>query len=170
MVGEWSDVISGIKAARPGLDDLMARCAVGGIDAVVIVKLDRIGRSVLNIVSLVQKLTAMGVGLVCTSQGIDTRKDNPAGKMMLGVMASFAEFERDILRERTRAGLRVARKNGKVLGRPSPTLVADPARSEIIAAWLVEGGRGVRELAKRLGGVSVATAAKLANQTKLVAT
>jgi DNA invertase Pin-like site-specific DNA recombinase len=155
---EYSDVISGAKAERSGLDALLERCALGGVDAVVVVKLDRLGRSLLNVIGLVQKLKDMGTSVVCTSQGIDTRDDNPCGKMMMAVLAACSEFERNLIVERTKAGLRAARARGKVLGRPSEKLVADwPA---VVAAWHAEtGGRGLRRLALRLGGVSTATAA-----------
>lgn len=164
VVGEWTDVISGAKADRPGLAALMDACAVGGIDAVVVVKLDRLGRSVLNVVGLVQRLKEMDVAVICTSQGIDTRDSNPCGKMILSVMAAFAEFERDIIRERTKAGLASARAQGRVGGQASPVLAAlGPERTALIVAeWRAQGGRGLRRLARMLGGVAVNTAARLA--------
>lgn len=169
VVGEYTDTISGSKAARPGLDALLAACRAGGIDAVCVVKLDRLGRSVINVVTLIAELEAMEVAVICTSQGIDTRASNPCGKMQYQIIAAVAEFEREIIRERTRAGLAVARAKGKQLGRPSPTLIAEPQRSEVIATWRAEGGTGLRDLAIRLGGVSVATAARFASQTPRVA-
>lgn len=164
MAAEFSDIYSGAKAVRPGLDALLARCALGGIDAVCVVKLDRLGRSLINVVGLVRNLAGMGVATICTSQGIDTRESSPCGKMIMGVMAAFAEFERDIIRERTVAGLKVARANGRVLGRPSAALVGVDVPA-VIALWEDEcGGIGLRELARRLGGVSVSTAKKLADK------
>lgn len=157
---EFSDTISGGTSSRPGLDALVDRCSLGGIDAVVTVKLDRLGRSVLNVVSLVQRLKDMGVALICTSQGIDTRDENPCGKLIMGVLASCAEFEKSIIQERTRAGLRAAKARGKTLGRPSAKLI--PEWQATVAQWRDEGGKGVRELAKRLGGVSTSTASRLA--------
>lgn len=166
VTGEFSEVLSGAKAARPGLDAMLARCSAGGVGAVLVVKLDRLGRSVLNVVQLVEKLDAMKVGVVCVSQGIDTREGSSCGRMILGVMAAFAQFERDLIRERTRAGLRAARAAGKVLGRMS--VLAPPEvnqRALVVDAWRNEtGGRGVRRLAKMLGGVSLATAAKWAKE------
>jgi putative DNA-invertase from lambdoid prophage Rac len=161
---EFSDVLSGGRAVRPGLDLLLERCAAGGVDAVVVVKLDRLGRSLLNVVGLVRRLADMGVAVVCSSQGIDTRASNPCGKMILSVMAAFAEFEKDIIRERTVAGLVAARARGSVLGRPSPTLVAEAARGPIVATWLA-GGRvgGLRGLAVSLGGCSPNTASAVVN-------
>ncbi len=161
---EYSDVISGGTAARPGLDALLERCARGGIDAVLAVKIDRLGRSVLNVVGLIERLEKMGVGVICPGQGIDTRKDNPCGRMQYQIIAAVAEFEKSMIRERTKAGLRVARANGKVLGRPSVKAVPVEQRAGVISQWKIEGGVGVRELAARLGGVSIATAAKWAKE------
>lgn len=152
VAAEYSDVISGTKAVRPGLKALLERCAASPKpDLVLVVKLDRLGRSVINVVTLVQKLSSLGVAVLCTSQGIDTRKSNPCGALILSIMAAFAEFERDIIRERTCAGLNVARAAGKTLGRPSPTLVAESERPEIFASWEI-GGRvgGYRGLASLL--------------------
>lgn len=165
VVGEWSDVISGGRASRPGLDALVEKCALGGIEAVVVVKLDRLGRSVLNVVGLVGRLQKMGVAVVCSSQGIDTRDSNPCGKMILSVMAAFAEFEKDIIRERTVDGLKAARARGSVLGRRSPTLCAESERKDRVRQW-AEGGRagGVRGLGKLLGGCSSETAARMAKE------
>jgi DNA invertase Pin-like site-specific DNA recombinase len=160
-VGEYSDVMGGGKAERPGLDRMLDEVVGLHAEAVVVVKLDRLGRSLLNVAQLVARLEGAGVALVCTSQGIDTRRDNPCGRLQMNVLAAVAEFERSLIRERTRAGLAVARANGKVLGRPSVRL--DPNFGGVIASWRKEtGGVGVRDLAKRLGGVSTATAARLA--------
>lgn len=158
-VGEFVDIISGARAARPGLDSLLERCKTGGVDAVCAVKLDRLGRSVINVVTLIASLEALGVAVICTSQGIDTRAVNPCGKMQYQIIAAVAEFEREIIRERTRAGLAVARKNGKVLGRPSPTLVPEDKRAAIVQSWREENcAGGLRGLANRLGGCSPSTA------------
>ena len=167
-IEEFSDVLSGAKAKRPGLDALLERCALGGVDLVLVVKLDRLGRSVINVVGLVKELAEMGVAVVCTSQGIDTRKSNPCGALILSIMAAFAEFERDIIRERTVAGLVAARAAGKVLGQPSPTLIQKEAREPIIRAWL-DGGRkgGLRALALALR-CSPMTARRLANELPAV--
>lgn len=166
VVGEYSDILSGARAARPGLDAMMARCEAGGIGAVLVVKIDRLGRSVLNVVTLVERLDAMKVGVVCTSQGIDTREGSACGRMILGVMLSFAAFERDLIRERTRAGLRAAKARGSVVGRVSAVApVGEHERRAVVGEWRAKtGGKGVRLLARMLGGVSTATAAKWATE------
>lgn len=162
VVAEFGDVMSGGKAERPGIDGMLRDCVALGAQAVVVVKMDRLGRSLLSVAQLIGKLDEMGVALICTSQGIDTRKDNPCGRLQMNVLAAVAEFERSLIRERTRAGLAVARANGKVLGRPSKALCANVP--EVVRAWRTDtgGGVGVRDLAKRLGGVSTNTAARLA--------
>lgn len=166
VVGEWSDIMSGAKAARPGLDALLARVeGGGGVEAIVTVRLDRIGRSVLNVAALCERLDAAGVGLICTAQGIDTRKSNPAGSLLRNLMAAFAEFERATIRERTKEGLVAARARGKVLGRRSKKLVPEDGQKAAVAQWettLRHGG--LRALAWSLGGVSPMTAQKIARK------
>jgi putative DNA-invertase from lambdoid prophage Rac len=162
IYAEYSDVISGAKAQRPGLDALLEKAGTE-FSTVLAVKLDRLGRSVLNVVTLVQQLKKQNCSVICTSQGIDNRDENPCGKMIMGIMASMAEFERDLIRERTKAGLRATKAKGTILGRPSTVL--KPNHAEIIAAWKsepIETRPGYRVLAERLGGVSPMTARKLA--------
>jgi DNA invertase Pin-like site-specific DNA recombinase len=160
---EYRDVISGSKAERPGLTKMLAACRRGGVGAVVCVKLDRLGRSLINVVSLIADLEKMGVAVVCTSQGIDTRADNPCGRVTIAILAAISEFERNLVRERTIAGLAAARKRGSILGRPSVLLPEDWKKR--LAAWRKEtGGVGVRELARRINGISSSTAAKLARE------
>ncbi len=167
-VGEWSDVLSGARAERPGLDALIQKCRAGGIDAVAVVKLDRLGRSVINVVTLIAELERLGVAVICTSQGIDTRSANPCGKMQYQIIAAVAEFEREIIRERTKAGLRAARARGSVLGRVSVKLVARDQVPGICKQWDSEDRPGgVRGLAVRLGGCSGSTAARLAKEAGL---
>src|SRR6478752_3199158 len=89
--GEFTDVMSGTKAARPGLDSLVASAKAGGIEVILVVKLDRLGRSLINVIRLIEELDAAGVAVICTSQGIDTRKDSPCGRMILQIMAAFSE-------------------------------------------------------------------------------
>ncbi len=165
VVAEFSDVLSGARAARPGLEALEARCAHGDVGAVVVVKLDRLGRSVLNVLALVRRLDEAGVAIICTSQGIDTRASSPCGRMIMGVMAAFAEFEKDVIRERTVAGLAAARARGRVLGKPSKALAGCPDVPGQVRAWRETGKvGGLRGLARLLGGCSVSTAARLAKE------
>lgn len=86
------------------------------IDVVLVWRLDRWGRSVTDLLATLQELEHLGVGFVSFTEALDLT--TPAGRAMAGLLAIFAEFEREILRERTRAGLAEARRNGKRLGRP----------------------------------------------------
>src|SRR5476649_2563421 len=91
------------------------------IDVVLVWRLDRWGRSVTDLLATLQELEHLGVGFVSLTEALDLT--TPAGRAMAGLLAVFAEFERDILRERTRAGLAHARENGKRLGRPATAAV-----------------------------------------------
>lgn len=160
IVGEFTDVISGSKSSRVELDKLMNAVRLRGFDAVLVVKLDRLARSLSHFAQLVAEFDKHGVALVCPGQGIDTSKANPAGRLQMHVLAAVAEFERSLIVERTKAGLAAARARGTKLGKPSKRLPAD--YEPIVKTWLDEGGAHLRELANRLGGVSVATAFRLA--------
>lgn len=162
---EITDVISGSKASRTGLDRLMAMVEAREIDAIMVVKIDRIARSLTNFVRVCALLTENKVALIIPGQGIDTSKANPCGDMQLGILAVIAQFERSLIQERTRAGLAVARAKGKTLGRPSASLPAVAEQERIVGVWRAKtGGENYRELADALGGVSTATAWKLAKK------
>lgn len=105
--------VSGKLARRPGLDACLAYLRQG--DTLVITKLDRLGRSVRNLVEEAGALGERGIDLVVLHQGIDTT--TPAGKLMFHMLAAIAEFERDLVRERTMDGLRAARARGRKGGR-----------------------------------------------------
>lgn len=168
VAGRHSDVMSGTKAVRPGLEAVIARCEAGGIDAVVVVKLDRLGRSLLNVVALIDRLAKIGTAIICISQGIDTRASNPCGRVTYQILAAVSEFERSLISERTKAGLAVARNNGKILGRPSPKLPPPAERRKIVTAWVSSRGT-YEELGAKLGGVSRATAWRVAKKMGFVA-
>jgi putative DNA-invertase from lambdoid prophage Rac len=91
------------------------------IDVVLVWRLDRWGRSVTDLLATLQELEHLGVGFVSLTEALDLT--TPAGRAMAGLLAIFAEFEREILRERTRAGLAHARENGQRLGRPATAAV-----------------------------------------------
>ena len=164
ILGEFTDVISGSKSSRASLDLLMGRVRNHDFDAVLVVKLDRLARSLSHFAQLVAEFDSHSVALVCPGQGIDTSKSNPAGRLQMHVLAAVAEFERSLIVERTKAGLAAARARGVKLGKPSKRLPDNHA--EITKAWLAEGGQQLRELATRLGGVSVSTAFRIAQQAR----
>lgn len=150
IVAEIEDTISGAKRSRAGLDRLMALVRKRAIGAVLCVKLDRLGRSLAHLAQLFSELETAGVALVIPGQGIDTSESNPMGKMMRGFLAVIAEFEREMISERTKAGLVAARVRGSKLGRPAVKL--DARQAARLKAWR-KGGRagGIRALAKSLG-------------------
>jgi len=113
------------------------------IDVVLVWRLDRWGRSVTDLLATLQELEHLGVGFVSLTEALDLT--TPAGRAMAGLLALFAEFEREILRERTRAGLAHARANGKRLGRPETAAIyADQVRK------LHRAGVSKSEIARRL--------------------
>lgn len=116
----YIDVASGASQVRPELDRLLDNLRPG--DTVVVWRLDRLGRSLRNLVEQVQGLAERGVGFRSLQESIDTT--SPGGRLVFHVFAALAEFERDLIRERTRAGLDAARARGRTGGRPS-SLSAD---------------------------------------------
>ncbi len=135
--------VSGSKDRRPALDEMMAKAKRRSFDAVAVVKLDRLARSTRHLTQLAAELEALGVDLIVTDQGIDT--STPAGRLLFNVLAAIGEFELDLVRERTRAGLRAARKRGKRLGRPKAVIPLEDARRR------VEAGESVAVVARALG-------------------
>ena len=156
----FSDVISGAKFTRAGLDEMMKLVRRGKLDTIVCFKLDRLGRSLAHLAQIVGELTSNNVSLICTSQGIDTSDDNPAGRLQLGVLMAVAEFERSIIQERVNAGLKAAKARGVRLGR-KPTL--DKHRDAVTR--LIGEGKGTREIARELD-LPVSSTAKLVKGLK----
>ena len=103
-------------ARREAREKVMEAARRREIDVVLVWRLDRWGRSVTDLLATLQELEHLGVGFVSLTEALDLT--TPAGRAMAGLLAILAEFEREILRERTRAGLAHARQNGKRLGRP----------------------------------------------------
>jgi len=110
----YQEVASGTKTARPALDELLGQLRAG--DVLVIWKLDRMGRSLKHLVELVGSLMERKVGLLSLNDPIDTT--SAQGRLVFNLFASLAEFERELIRERTQAGLSAARARGRVGGRP----------------------------------------------------
>ncbi len=108
-------------ARREARETLLEAARRREIDLVLVWRLDRWGRSVTDLLATLQELEHLGVGLVSLTEALDLT--TPAGRAMAGLLAIFAEFEREVLRERTRAGLAHARANGKRLGRPATAAV-----------------------------------------------
>ena len=115
VVDVVEDVASGAKE-RPRRQQLLDAARRRDVDVVVVWRLDRWGRSLVDLVTTLQELTGLGVGFVSLSEALDLT--TPGGRALAGMLAVFAEFERDILRERVRAGIAQARKEGRPHGRP----------------------------------------------------
>ncbi|WP_082694897.1 recombinase family protein [Mycobacterium lehmannii] len=145
----FSDVMSGARDDRPGLADLMAYVRAG--DTVVVWKLDRLGRNMLHILQTVRDLTARGVTLVSVTDGIDS--STPAGRMMIGVLGSLAEYERELIQERTALKRAASRTNGTKFGRPRKV---DDGEHIATAMRMKADGHTAKDIAKYLG-VSRAT-------------
>ena len=111
----YTDTASGATQSRPALDELLEHLRPG--DTIVVWRLDRLGRSLRHLVELVAMLEEQHVGLRSLTESIDTT--TPGGKLIFHVFAALAEFERELIRERTYAGLAAARARGRVGGRPS---------------------------------------------------
>jgi len=113
----YEDKMSGRHDVRPGLDACLKSLREG--DTLVVWKLDRLGRNLRHLIELVEKLNARDIGLkVLTGQGAAINTTKPEGKLVFGIFAALAEFERELIVERTRAGLAAARARGRKGGRP----------------------------------------------------
>ena len=109
----YSDKVSGAKADRPGLQDALEYVRQG--DCLVVWRLDRLGRSLKHLIEVVEGLESRGVGFISLQEGFDTTTSG--GKLIFQIFGALAEFERNLIRERTRAGLVAARARGRVGGR-----------------------------------------------------
>ena len=154
--------ISGAKSRedRPGFDALCKDAARRRFGMVMAWSVDRLGRSLQDLVGFLSELHALGIDLFLHQQGLDTT--TPAGKAMFQMMGVFAEFERSMIRERVNAGLRRAKAAGKTLGRRR--LENDSADRQAVAkalrADLQKGGVGIRKLAA-LHGVGIGTVLRI---------
>jgi putative DNA-invertase from lambdoid prophage Rac len=140
-----AETVSGSMAAneRPGFCKLVDKLEAG--DVLVVTKLDRLGRNAMDVRATVEGLQGLGVRLHCLALG-GMDLTSAAGKMTMGVIAAVAEFERDLLIERTQAGLQRAKAQGKMVGRPS-TLT--PKQAETVRARLA-AGEAVAVIAREL--------------------
>lgn len=143
----FCDTASGIKAMRPALEQLLGKIRPG--DVIVIWKLDRLGRSLNHLIELVNQLMGKNVGLISLQDPVDTT--NAQGRLIFNIFASLAEFERDLIVERTQAGLEAARAKGRFGGRPRG--LTDAAKRKAIAAEALytRGELSVNAIAENLG-------------------
>jgi DNA invertase Pin-like site-specific DNA recombinase len=141
--------VSGSKDRRPALDELVTDAKRRRFDVLVCWRLDRLGRNLRHLVTMLEELQSLGVAFVSLGEGIDCT--TPAGKLQLHILAALAEFERGRIRERVMAGLQRARRHGTQLGRPrkTPSTVAIPGGSVRAAAqtWGVSKSTAARWIA-----------------------
>jgi putative DNA-invertase from lambdoid prophage Rac len=144
LVGEYSDRLSGAQRSRPGLDAMMAAAEQRDFDILTVWALDRVGRSTLHTLEVVEKLDALGIHFRSYTQGaIDTT--SPTGKLVLTILAGVAEMERSQIRERVRSGLAAAKKRGVRLGQqPLEEVVVERVRA------LADSGMSVRKIADQV--------------------
>ena len=145
----FTDEASGAKADRPGLADALAFARTG--DALVVWRLDRFGRSLKDLVGRVDELRERGVGFRSLTEGVDTT--SPSGKLVFHVFGALAEFERDLIRERTMAGLASARARGRKGGRPR---AMDEEKVRVASRLMKDPEVSVAEVCRAVG-VSSAT-------------
>jgi len=144
VVREYVDEgVSGVKQSRPALDELMRDARMGLLDVVVVWRFDRFSRSVLHLVQSLEEFRALQVDFVSLSEAIDT--STPMGRMIFTITGAFAEFERNVIRERVVAGMGRARAEGKHLGRPRRIFDRDRAKE------LKASGMSLRQIAEELG-------------------
>ena len=162
----FRDVASGARASRPGLDELLAHARKG--DLIVMVRLDRLGRNLRDLLETVRTLERGGRGFKSLAENIDST--TAGGKLIFHIFASLAEFERALIRERTLAGLAAARARGRVGGRPKNTdtrkqvmamsLLADPANSVTDVCRLLKVSRSTAYRLARAGAAAAKAAKK----------
>jgi DNA invertase Pin-like site-specific DNA recombinase len=138
----FEDAASGSSRSRPGLDRALERLRAG--DTLVVWRLDRLGRSLRDLLDLAEALQSRGVALRSLSDHIDT--STAAGRMLYAVLGAVAQFERDVMRERTTAGLAAAKRRGERLGR-RPALTPAQVRE---ARAMLERGEGAAHVARVL--------------------
>lgn len=147
--------ISGSKEKRPGLDAMMRDARRRRFDALLVWRLDRLGRSLRHLVNLLDELHHLSVAFVALNQGIDTT--TPAGRLQMHMLAAFAEYERASIQERVRAGLARVRASGQILGRPRAAGPFD----RLVAGDVTDQSHAA---AARTLGVSVASVKRWRNQ------
>lgn len=144
VVGEYTDHgISGSRESRPQLNRLMADAQQRRFDAVMVWKVDRFGRSLRHLVNALAELGALGVAFISLRDNMDL--STPSGRLMFAVIGAMAEFERSLIQERVRAGLRNAKAKGQQLGRPHRIVDRDTILR------LKAEGSSLRQIAEQLG-------------------
>ena len=142
----FTDVISGATTERPGLSEAMSYIREG--DSLVVWKLDRLGRSLKHLIDTISELNTRNIGFKSITENIDTTTSG--GKLIFHIFGALAEFERDIIRERTKAGLAAARARGRTGGRPKVKTLDTPRKVAIAQALYNDKKNAIVDICKTL--------------------
>ena len=142
----FTDTASGASSERMGLEAALGHARAG--DTLVVWKLDRLGRSLRHLIDTIQRMQARGVGFRSLTEQIDTTTSG--GKLVFHVFGALAEFERDLIRERTQAGLTAARARGRNGGRPKATALSDTKKVAIAQSLYNDKGLSIADICKTL--------------------
>ncbi|MEW6215333.1 MAG: recombinase family protein [Nitrospirota bacterium] len=157
---EYCDIGSGSKDSRPQLDALMDDARKGRVDIVLVWKFDRFARSTRHLINALHEFNHLGVDFISYTENVDT--SSPTGKVLFTIISAMAEFERDLIKERVKAGLEHAKNKGIKLGRPL-------RMNESFIEWVRElrsEGLSIRAIAKRLNA-SPALVHKTLNKSQI---
>lgn len=154
----FTDIASGAKTERNGLEEALAYLRGG--DVLVVWKLDRLGRSLKHLIEVVNDLSEKNIGFQSLQEKIDTTTSG--GKLIFHIFASLAEFERDLIRERTQAGLNAARARGRLGGRPP---VMDEKKLSMAKVLLNDSNNSIKDVCETLS-VSKATLYRYLKKSK----
>ena len=142
----FSDVVSGAKAEREGLHEALEYVRAG--DTLVVWRLDRLGRSLKHLIEAITKLNNRKIGFKSITENIDTTTSG--GKLVFHIFGALAEFERDIIRERTNAGLSAARSRGRLGGRPKAKTLDSPKKVALAQSLYDNKNNTIEEICKTL--------------------
>lgn len=152
IVEEFTDTMTGSKESRPALNRLLADAKRRKFDAVLVYRYDRFARSLRQLVNALAEFDALGIHFISLHEGVDT--STPNGRLVFGIFASIAEFERELIRSRVRSGMAAASARGKKLGRPR--IAVDAGKITVLR----DSGASWRTIGHKLG-ISARTARRL---------
>ena len=158
IVERYTDKISGTRARRPGLDQMMADARRGKFDVVLVWAFDRLARSVKHLLEVLDELNHLNIEFISFRENIDT--GGPLGRAVVVIIGAIAELERNLIVERVRAGMRRAKLEGRHIGRPALTIDQQAVVRDR------QGGMSLRQVAKT-HGISRASVARVLQQPNL---
>ena len=162
----YTDIASGANARRPALDDMLKDAKARKMDVILATKIDRIARSMINLLNVMESLEKWKVRIVFLDQPIDT--GSASGKLTMNILGALAEFERELIHDRTMDGLKRAESEGRKGGRPSRTLTPYQLKK---AREILEKNPQIshEDLAAQFNGISRATLIKLLRKEGMIA-